>query len=179
MSKFTIKSFNGYSKVWLDDFEILNQKILEGFNACRETPDDRTHSFYGRYENTYIKAHRIDKLEEGLLQIARTITAKLHNTTLDNLKSGFWFNEMQQGDITTRHNHQDDDEIQSCVYYLKVPDGSGELILWIDDEEIKIHPEEGMFVFFHPALDHEVTRQEGSEMRLSLAMNFGLHDAED
>lgn len=84
---------------------------------------------------------------------------------------------MNPGDVTTAHTHDDDDELLSCVYYIKVPkdvSNSGELILMANNEKTVIQPEEGKFVFFSPATLHEVTKNESNESRLSIAFNFGL-----
>ena len=80
---------------------------------------------------------------------------------------------MPPGAITTKHSHDDDDELLSCVYYVAVPDNSGDLIIHTDNENLRINPEEGMFVFFKPDVMHEVTENLSSESRLSIAINFG------
>jgi ectoine hydroxylase-related dioxygenase (phytanoyl-CoA dioxygenase family) len=58
------------------------------------------------------------------------------------------------------------------VYYVSVPENSGNLIIHEGDKRHVIHPQEGMFVFFAPDVVHEVSRNMSSEDRLSIAINF-------
>lgn len=88
------------------------------------------------------------------------------------LRSGFWFNDMQPGDVTQPHSH-DDDEWLPGVYYLKAPKYSGSLILCAGMKRISIPPEEGKLVLFSSSEVHEVTENKSNETRLSIGMNFG------
>ncbi len=56
---------------------------------------------------------------------------------------------MQSGAHTTLHSHDDDDEILSAVYYVQVPENSGELIIHAEKGPIHHTPHEGQRVFFH------------------------------
>ena len=91
------------------------------------------------------------------------------------LKVGFWFNEMDRGDITTAHTHDEDDELLSGVYYINVPDYSGDLILGdvAKTNAIRIAPEAGVFIFFSPSQLHSVEKHQSDQMRLSIGMNIG------
>jgi hypothetical protein len=91
-----------------------------------------------------------------------------------DLAVGFWFNEMGPGHRTLPHRHDDDDELASAVYYLQVPEHSGELILRQGSVVTRVPPKAGMFVFFAPHVEHEVGENRSKETRLSIAMNFGV-----
>ena len=93
----------------------------------------------------------------------------------NKLVSGFWFNAMRPGDITTVHTHDDDDELLSCVYYISVPDNSGDLVITENNEKLVLKPEAGSFVFLSPEILHEVSRNESNDSRLSMAFNFGMN----
>jgi hypothetical protein len=80
---------------------------------------------------------------------------------------------MEAGQRTTLHHHDEDDELLSAVYYIRVPENSGDLILYDADRKISIQPQEGKLVMFAPAVLHEVTVHRGSGLRLSVAMNVG------
>ena len=80
---------------------------------------------------------------------------------------------MQQGDVTLPHSHDDDDELLSATYYLQIPPDSGKLILQLPDGERRIEPVAGHFVFFHPRIEHEVTRHQHPIPRISLGINIG------
>ena len=154
----------------------VNQTVLEGFNALKEEDfKTKTHLFNGRFENLYLDPEKIPGLNV-IVETAMQEAAKILNLDVNRLVSGFWLNAMRPGDMTTAHTHDDDDELLSCVYYISVPDDaekSGQLIITHDDEQTRITPQEGMFVFFSPATLHEVTENKTQETRLSIAFNFG------
>ena len=82
---------------------------------------------------------------------------------------------MYPGQQTTSHCHDDDTEMLSWVYYIKVPRNSGNLILEPRNAEKSIiSPKEGECIFFDPALLHKVSTNLSQEARLSVAGNFGV-----
>ncbi|WP_457676603.1 putative 2OG-Fe(II) oxygenase [Thiolapillus sp.] len=161
-----------YQTVHIRNHDSLNAGILRDFQACRHAPDRQTHFFHGRYENLYIDIRRMPSVR-ALLDIATGHAARILGMDPGQLRCGFWFNLMEPGQVTSLHSHDEDDELLSCVYYVDVPASSGELVLLLEDGEKRLKPENGMFVFFPPWLEHEVSRHEGGRSRLSLAINFG------
>ncbi len=130
------------------------------------------HSHYelGRYENTYIPLPAIPEIEPvraAATEGARTILQR------ERLKLGFWFNIMRPGDRTARHNHEEEDELLSCVYYLRTPPNCGDLLLYPAQGPVRITPVEGRFVFFSPKLPHAVEENRSGQQRVSVAFNFG------
>ena len=83
---------------------------------------------------------------------------------------------METGHRTLPHHHDENDELLSAVYYIRVPGNSGDLILYAGGEEVRIQPQEGKLVMFAPDLLHAVTTHRGSGLRLSVAMNVGPID---
>lgn len=160
------------SKEFLDLYEQLNDAITQGFLKHRDNPDRQSHFFHGRFENIYIDQTKIPALKI-LFKCARHAASKILDRPAEKLKYGFWFNQMYPGHITTPHSHDDDNELLSCVYYCQVPEHSGNLILHTADGEKCITPKVGMLAYFHPTMVHEVTENQSSSNRLSLAMNFG------
>lgn len=166
-----------YTRVFSQACLDANEKVLTGFESLVD--DDytsKTHMFNGRYENLYLDKEKIDGLEI-IVDTAMEEAAKILKLDKNKFTSGFWLNSMQPGDVTTAHTHDDDDELLSCVYYIKVPKDtskSGDLIIINNNQKTVLQPEEGYFVFFSPATLHEVTKNESNESRLSIAFNFGL-----
>ena len=163
-----------YTRIFSQPCSDINKTVTQQFESLVDDDfKEKTHLFNGRYENIYLDVSKIPELEI-IINAANENAASLLNIKKEKLASGFWFNSMAPGDITTAHSHDDDDELLSCVYYIKVPENSGDLI--ITDNNIKNHikPEEGMFVFFSPDTLHEVSKNESNESRLSIAFNFGL-----
>jgi hypothetical protein len=80
---------------------------------------------------------------------------------------------MPPGAVTTVHSHDDYDELLSGVYYVSVPQNSGNLIIQQQNRQYVITPQQGMFVFFAPDALHEVSENMSAEDRLSIGINFG------
>jgi len=151
--------------------DVLNQALLDGFYKHRHNPDiKRSHLFNGRYENIYLTSAQIPELGD-LLDEARDHATRLLN--IDDLQAGCWFNFMPPGSVTSVHSHDDFDELMSAVYYVSVPENSGNLIIHEGDRRHVISPQEGMFVFFAPDVVHEVSKNMSADDRLSIAINFG------
>ncbi len=160
----------------LDDAERINDELVAEYEAVRNDPElKRSHYFGGRYENIYIPQSRVPSLAP-VLSAAQEAAAAYLERSGDDLSVGFWFNEMGPGHSTLAHSHDEDDELASCVYYVRIPENSGELILRQGVLSTHVKPVEGEFVFFSPKTVHEVTENKSRRMRLSIGMNFGVHE---
>lgn len=134
----------------------------------------KTHHINGRFENIYLPREQLPNLPQLLDEAVNFASQVLENK--QPLKVGFWFNEMQAGDTTSANTHEEDDELLSGVYYIKVPKNSGDLVLGDKskgDECVYITPKAGEFIFFSPKLLHAVEVNQSSQARLSIGMNFG------
>ena len=153
----------------------LNPKLEAGFHKHNQSSDiKRTHLFQGRYENIYIDDDKIPEIKH-LLKEAISLASPLIDC--NSLQAGLWFNHMPPGAVTEPHTHDDYDELLSGVYYIRVPENSGKLIIHDKKETIEITPEEGMFVFFKPDVIHEVSENNSNQDRLSVGINFGTKKA--
>ena len=165
-----------YHLVELPDAKHINGDLWQQYQAVRDAPDlQRSHYFEGRYENIYVPEDRLPALAP-VLRAARQGAQQFLGRQVDALACGFWINEMGPGHITLPHLHDEDDELVSAVYYVRVPENSGALLLGQGDNRRRIVPREGRFVFFSPQLMHEVTRNNSSAIRLSVGMNFGVRE---
>jgi hypothetical protein len=154
----------------------LNASLYARFVELSGTDRIRqTHHFEGRFENSYIEEADIPDIAV-VLNVVRQHAARLLGVAADRLKAGFWFNAMEAGHRTTMHHHDENDELLSAVYYIRVPENSGDLVLHHDGKKIIVHPQEGKLVMFAPAVLHEVTANLSREMRLSVAINIGPVD---
>ncbi len=151
----------------------LNASLTARFMALSGTDRIRqSHHFAGRFENTYIEEADIPEMAT-VLTVVKQQAEQLLGVPEDTLKAGFWFNAMEAGHRTTLHHHDENDELLSAVYYIRVPGNSGELILHDNGRQVSITPEAGKLVMFAPSVLHEVTPHLGSGLRLSVAMNVG------
>ena len=153
-----------------------NAEIQKGFLNQQNKDDVRkTHLFEDRYENIYLNEQHIPELkfiiDEAIEQAENILDRK-------NIRAGYWFNYMPPGATTTLHTHDDDDELLSAVYYVYVPENSGNLIIYENSEsggekKIEITSRTGDFIFFNPDIRHEVSKNNSTEHRLSIGINFG------
>ncbi len=158
---------------FLPDAADLNARICAGFRRHRDDADvRRNHLLEGRYENIYVGSDRVPELSR-VLNHALALAREILDEPAQPLRIGCWFNDMPPGSATLPHTHDDDDELLSATYYLQVPPGSGDLILSDRCARTVITPAEGMFVFFDPAVLHEVTHNTSNAHRLSLGINIG------
>ncbi len=157
----------------LPDAIDINRQIIYGYHLLSEQDfSRRSHFFGGRFENRYLDTQHIPALGQVLSQ-AMTFAASLLGMPEQGLKRGFWFNDMGPGQSTTKHDHDEDDELLSAVYYITVPENSGSLIIHDLHSKTEVTPEAGMFVFFAPQVMHSVSVNQSGEKRLSIGMNFG------
>ena len=165
-----------FQELTLTEPDKLNASLYQRFMALSGTGGIRqTHHFAGRFENTYIDEADIPDIAT-VLDVVKQQAGRLLGIPVDTLKAGFWFNAMEAGQRTTLHHHDENDELLSAVYYIRVPENSGELILHDAGKQVSIQPQEGKLVVFAPGVLHEVTAHLGSGLRLSVAMNVGPAD---
>ncbi len=159
---------------FMPDAVNVNQQILEAYLQLEDKDFiKRTHFFYGRYENIYLQRERIPAIEWVLVQ-AEKYASDVLQIRSTQLRSGFWINEMKPGAVTTEHDHDENDELLSGVYYVHAPNNSGELNIIEKYSKTVITPQAGMFVFFAPTIRHSVGKNNTEKNRISLGMNFGL-----
>lgn len=162
-----------YQELTLETPHTLNAGLYARYIELAGTDRIRqTHFFSGRFENSYIEMADIPDIAALLALVKEHAGHHLAKDT-EALKIGFWFNAMGPGQRTAPHHHDENDELLSAVYYIRVPENSGNLILHDADNNISICPQEGKLVMFAPAVLHEVTINLSADIRLSVAMNIG------
>lgn len=165
-----------FQELTLENPHALNASLYTRFVELVGTDRIRqTHYFVDRFENSYINETDIPDITPVLALVKQQAGRSL-GLAVETLKVGFWFNAMGPGQRTAPHHHDENDELLSAVYYIRVPKNSGDLILYNADNSIRIRPQEGKLVLFAPAVLHEVTTNLSPELRLSVAMNIGPAD---
>lgn len=158
---------------FMPDATEINRQIMDGYLQIREQDLlRRSHFFGGRYENLYLQRELIPAIELVLEQ-AENYASNLLEKPAQQLRSGFWINDMGPNEVTTEHDHDDYDEMLSGVYYVQVPQDSGELVIVDQHSRTLLTPQAGMFVFFAPSVLHSVSINRSGERRISIGMNFG------
>lgn len=167
-----IRTLSPIYLVQVPDAEELNQRLLNEFWSLYDHADTRrSHFFHGRFENLYIDRSRTPTVLP--LIAAAEQAAQLILCRPGPLRCGHWFNLMGPGHRTSLHTHEEDDELLSAVYYVTMPEHSGDLVLESSPFTIRLHPSPGMLACFPPHLPHAVERNESDQDRLSVAFNFG------
>lgn len=158
----------------LPDSSALNEAIASGVTRFADDPAvRRTHFFAGRFENLYIGAEQVPEIGR-VLAAAEARAREILSLPADvPLNCGGWINRMGPGHVTLPHRHDDDDELLSAVYYVRVPGDSGELVIHDPPIHSRVEPREGMFVFFPPDALHEVTENRSDRERISIGINIG------
>ncbi|HEY9198723.1 MAG TPA: 2OG-Fe(II) oxygenase [Gammaproteobacteria bacterium] len=166
-------NFMFFKELIVDNSRELNVRLYARFMELVGTAYiRRTHFFAGRFENSYIEEADIPDVA-SILALVKQEAGRHLGLAIESLKAGFWFNAMGPGHRTAPHHHDENDELLSAVYYIRVPENSGDLILHNAGDRICIRPQEGKFVLFAPAMVHEVTTNLSPELRLSVAINIG------
>jgi hypothetical protein len=162
-----------FREIKLENTDTLDASLYARFMELSSTDRIRqTHHFAGRFENTYVDAADMPEMA-CVLTLARQQAGRWLDMSADQLKAGFWFNAMGPGHRTAPHHHDENDELLSAVYYIRVPANSGDLVLYDEGKPIIIHPQQGKLVLFAPQVLHEVTTNNSRELRLSVAINVG------
>ena len=157
------------------DSESLNEALRAQYRALKDAGHEEmtySHYFEGRYENIYVPDTVLTTVRPLLETARREAATFLQRETLPD--AGFWMNEMAPGHVTLAHRHDADDELLSGVYYVDVPEHSGDLVLEQGRVTTRIQPQAGMLVLFPPDVLHHVTQNLGEKTRLSIGMNFGV-----
>lgn len=158
---------------WHPDAAGLNEPLAAAFATLADHDfSRRTHFIAGRFENLYLDRARLPGLE-AVLDFAATTAAAELGPGYPRLRCGFWLNAMPPGSSTSRHDHAENDELLSGVYYVTAPTASGDICFADGPFHIRVRPEPGMLLLFPPALKHWVEPHRGSGLRLSVAVNLG------
>lgn len=168
----------------LVDAATVNPALAAAFE--RLEADDfkhRSHLIDGRFENLYLERNQLPGLElvlERALVEARAVLGSARASWLrdpltpdQRLRMGFWANAMQPGQATSRHRHEENDELCSGVYYVTAPAHAGDIVFHDGPFETRVTPRAGMMLLFPPALDHSVEVNRSNALRLSIAFNIG------
>ncbi len=158
---------------WYPESDAVNGPLVAAFATLRD--DDfshRSHHIAGRFENLYLDRHRLPGLD-AVLDFATITAAARLGPQCPPLRCGFWLNAMPPGSSTSRHDHAENDELLSGVYYVTTPAASGDICFADGNFHIRVEPRPGMLLLFPPALQHWVEPHYGSGLRLSVGLNLG------
>ena len=160
--------------------DLSHDKIINSFYQNRESIT-YSHKINGRWENQYLNIQYFPELRklfrtacrEGkeILEKSLVVPYKELGLPMDE----FWFNIAGPGESTGWHDHKERSEL-SGVYYLHVPDNSGDIHFRkkIGDEtfEWEIKSQTGKLILFDSNIEHSVPENKSKENRISIAFNL-------
>ena len=144
--------------------KILESSHEEIINSIHQNIENTTfsHKINGRWENQYISIQYFPQLKKlfrsacskgkAILEKSLMIPYKELGLPMDE----FWFNIAAPGESTGWHDHKERSEL-SGVYYLHVPDNSGDIHFRknIDDKnfEWKMKSQTGKLILFDSSIE--------------------------
>jgi len=170
------------TELWSDRVENYKQMNVDLLDSIYNMKDydkrgieiSNQKGWHSNYFHTYKKSTNLQRIENIISEKINSIEFKY------NLKSSlFWANINPKGAENSIHNHRE--SIYSGVYYIKIPQDSGNLVLldmyhyYLDSKEIPkytINPEEGMLYIFRGFLPHKVEQNLSNFDRVSISFNF-------
>ena len=158
----------------------LRNQILKNlrYNQLRL---ERSHHIKGRWENHYLDPQYVPEVNDIFKvasNCAREITVKpvvVPHKGLGFPMNEFWFNVAKPGEKTDWHDHKEKALI-SGVYYLKVPQSSGDIQFRVKEnnnwQTWNVQSVTGKMILFSSKLEHAVTENLSEADRISLAFNL-------
>ena len=160
--------------------ESSHEKII---NSIYQNIENTTfsHKINGRWENQYISIQYFPQLKKlfrsacskgkAILEKSLMIPYKELGLPMDE----FWFNIAAPGESTGWHDHKERSEL-SGVYYLHVPDKSGDIHFRKKDDdetfEWEIKSQTEKLIIFDSNIKHSVPENKSKENRISIAFNL-------
>ena len=160
--------------------ESSHEKII---NSIYQNIENTTfsHKINGRWENQYISIQYFPQLKKLLRSACSKGKAILEKFLMIPYKElglpmdEFWFNIATPGESTGWHDHKEKSEL-SGVYYLHVPDNSGDIYFRKKDDdetfEWEIKSQTGKLVLFDSNIEQSVPKNKCKENRISIAFNL-------
>ena len=135
----------------------------------------------GRWENIYVPLSIIPQIKP-ILQFAIQSVNKISPRSviipyseLGFYRDEFWFNIAKPGESTGWHDHKDN-AVLSGVYYLSVPQNSGNIQFRKKakdgSQEWSVNSKEGKMIIFDSKIEHSVPINKSNKNRISLAFNL-------
>ena len=163
--------------------KVLDSSHEKIINSIYQNIENTTfsHKINGRWENQYISIQYFPQLKKLLRSACSKGKAILEKFLMIPYKElglpmdEFWFNIAAPGESTGWHDHKERSEL-SGVYYLHVPDNSGDIHFRknIDNKnfEWKMKSQTGKLILFDSSIEHSVPENKSKENRISIAFNL-------
>lgn len=171
------------TRLWFDECEEIDNCLLKKqIISFSKKEKSQTLSNVGGYQG-----HEFHN-EEWYAAISKRIPL-LEEKPVNKFKIYNWVNINKKGHYNEKHTHLNTNLFLSGVYYVKVPENSGNIRFYdprgsfissMPDHQYynngfnyyKITPKEGMVIFFPPWLEHDVEPNLSKDTRITIAFNI-------
>lgn len=168
--------------LWVDSLGLDQQILLDDINNFVSSNKSVHRSNEGGYQGQ-------DYNNKQFIQAVSNVIPYKRGKQFSEYKIYSWVNINNKTNYNSRHSHFNTNVFLSGVYYVKVPENSGNLKLydprghWVTQMFDYIHfrdgisfetiiPQEDMIILFPSWLEHEVEPNESDEERISIAFNI-------
>ena len=172
--------FRQFKKIKSKKLDFNNAVILNSFNKFSKHVSF-SHKINNRWENQYLDfdyVREVNYVFRKACHLSRDLIKNrliVPNKGLGFDRDEFWFNIAKPGESTGWHDHKKG-SILSGVYYLKVPQNSGNICFRIKQDKkwyfYEIESRENMLLLFDSKLEHSVTKNLSNQKRVSIAFNL-------
>ena len=172
--------FRQFKKIKSKKLDFNNAVILNSFNKFSKHVSF-SHKINNRWENQYLDFDYVREVNYVFRQachLSRDLITNpliVPNKGLGFDRDEFWFNIAKPGESTGWHDHKKG-SILSGVYYLKVPQNSGNICFRIKQDKkwyfYEIESKENMLLLFDSKLEHSVKKNLSNQKRVSIAFNL-------
>lgn len=182
--------------IWWIDTQVNILEMHDLYLKIRENDSGREMSNFGGWQGNDILEGDY-QLIDSFIKLVEDYSAKCINdygfAPSTKLKiSNLWFSANSNGGFNQIHNHAG--AFISGTFYVKVPDGAGDITFYknpyeeyaitgvapivqhtaISGSTCRYSPREGRLILFPGYLQHAVMPTAGSEDRVSLSFNMGI-----
>jgi len=184
------------TRIWTFDLHALteqNQAWLSCYQSTRSSSEagqkqSSRNGWSNRGKSLFTDLPELAPLQRQCMQVFRHVLKALHSDEFPPLDLEAWFNVTDPGGANVEHTHPR--VLLSGVYYLQVPDNSGDII-FSDPRPAAVHnlarytakqmtsvykctPKAGQLIIFPAWLGHRVEQNNSDLPRVSIAMNAKL-----
>ena len=179
MEKFVHSNINKW--IFFPEITDKDRFVIKNTLYSCDLKKNRSHYYNGRWENIYISHDIIPNIEKILFYaglIGKTIygeTVIVPRKDLGYHINEYWFNISRPGESTGWHDHKKGAKL-SGVYYIDVPNNSGNILFSTDGSKNKcnweIKSQTGEMILFRANQKHAVGVNRSSEDRISFSFNL-------
>ena len=164
-------------------------RILPAIESILDDETNLTNAW--NYKNTYDpkESLQLNELKDYIIKIAKNfLNDQGYDSEPLNLEPQIFASQMYEGDRHGRHCHPG--SLLSGVYYLKVPEGSAEIMFYdprpakdilniprkesteVNRTDIKIQPKQGTLLIWESWIHHEVLYNHSKDARTTVVFNI-------